>query len=201
MSFAQVKFRIASRRNFDKSDVESVYGELVRVIGGTYFAGGVQQGPANGLLDFRNFTMDAGITNANKANQTSIWPLQIPLRSYTSAALKSTFMPLPWDNLGINPPFTGNVVALTLAYSSMASGTNTGTVSFQLVRQGVVSLIGSAIPWTNSPASATGSIPLGNQTGLSVALRPRDVIRMDFTNNVNTVGIVGIVWISSQHVK
>src|SRR5664279_3112269 len=124
MSVAQVKIRIVSRRNFDKSDVETVYGEIVRVVGGTYYSGGVQQGPANGLLDFRNFTNDAGITNANKANPNSIWPAQINLRAYTATALKSTFLPLPWENIGINPPFSGIATAVTLAYSTMASGTN-----------------------------------------------------------------------------
>lgn len=201
MSVAFTKLRIASRRNFDKSDVESVYGELVRVIGGTYFIGGVAQGPANGLMDFRNFTVDAGIPNANKANPESLWPAQIALKAYTAPTLKSTFLALPWENIGIFPPFSGSVTALTLAYSTMTSGVNSGVAAFFIVRQGTSIPILPTFPWTNALAAPIGAATLGSVAIAPVALQPRDVLRMDFTNNVNTVGIVGIVWITSLHVK
>lgn len=198
MTVAQTKFRIQSRRNFDKSDIESVYGELVRVIGGTYYIGGVAQGPANGLLDFRNFSNAAGIPNTNKANSTALWPVQIPIRTYTSPAAVISRIPLPWDNIGISVPFVGNVVGVSFCYGSMASATNSGTAVFAYIRQGVTTQIGSTVSWTNT---TTAGHSLSNQTGLSVALLPRDMLQVTFTNNVNTTDIMGIVWISSLHVK
>lgn len=198
MSYAKTKLRILSRRNFDKSDIESVYGELVRVVGGTYFSGGVAQGPANGLLDFRNFAPDAGILNSNKAAPNSLWPVQVPFRAYTAPAVANIKVALPWDNIGVVPLPSGTITGISLSYESMANATNAGNAVFSIVVQGGTTQVGTTISWTNA---TTTFASLGNQTGLSIAIAPRAVLQVAFTNNVNTTGICGIFWITSPHVK
>jgi hypothetical protein len=200
MSFASAKLRLASRRNLDKADVESVYGELVRVIGGTFFSSGVAVGPANGLLDWRNFSVDAGIPNQNKTNPFSVFAIQVDMPTITAGGgllQDQTVLQFPWDY--VNPPFTNaNITGVTAACEAISNAVNTGTIQVNIANTSS----SQNFTWTNA---ATTNAILANAafTGSGVnptALTPRDRVNvLCSTTGGNVTNLKVHVWIKILH--
>ncbi len=193
MSLAQTKIRLASRGSLNAADVETVYGELVRVVGGTRYVGGVST-TAPGVLDYRNFSPSAGIPNAAKANPASLWPLQMVIENVNLGSV-DVYAPFVWENTGI---ISATIVGWSAMYSnSSAAGTNI-TWTLNRRRQGVDTAVG-----TVATTSAGGETLVTNQTGLSVDLLPRDIVKVTIATAGTTVLTHAAVhaWVRTVHVK
>lgn len=198
MSFLSLPFRLASRRNLDKSDVESSYGAIVQVIGGTYFVSGVSTGPVNGTLDYRNFDKNAGITNAFKASPNGLYSVQAGFLTLPAGTPQNSQVGLPFDNIGVNPAFQGIVTGVSFAYGSISNAVNSGTWQFAVRRQGVIVFISTVFNSLNLPVTG-GTVT--NITGLNFILRARDVLVLIVSSTVTVTDIVGIAWVKSLHVR
>lgn len=219
---ANTKLRLASRRQLDKADVESVYGEMVRVVGGAYYSGGATVGPANGLLDWRNFSGAAGIPNTNKANPYSILCLTPDteaigtFNSFVSggpATTTATFpVPFPWALDGVFPDALQKgyyglyVVGLTLGADSYTpcSGSPAG-ISISLVAwlpNGTSTTV--ALPPASIIGAGTNQL-LISQVVSAIALNPRAAMTV-YLSWANATGgsivnpVVG-VWLKVVHLK
>lgn len=198
MATADMKMRLSERYLLTKEDVELIYGEAVRVVGGTYYASGVITGPANGLLDQRNFKFDAGIEVVNRAEPNSLFAVQIPLRRYTSTAAVTQHVALPAPLIGLEQEFSATVIAWTLGVAETSNAVNAGSAQLHYLRDGVYTQIGTTATLTNV---ATLSAPV-DQGSLSVALKPLDRLRLTFqitTASITMSGIVCTVMLKSRH--
>jgi len=193
---AQTKLRIAARRNFDKSDVELAYGELVRVIGGTYFAGGISQGPANGLLDYRNFATDAGIPNSIKGQPSGLWLQSVRVDAFVGPGTASYFSALP-------PTLQdAQVTAWGVRAASVSSATNSGSFVLSYVRNGVSTQIATSGTLTNiNPNITTGSGQIVFALISGPALQAGDSLKLTITENVIFRDILAMVTVVSRHVR
>jgi hypothetical protein len=193
---SQTKLRIAARRNFDKSDVELVYGDLVRIIGGTYFTGGVAQGPANGLLDYRNFAADAGVPNSLKSNPSSIWLQSVRVDAFVGPGAASYFSALP-------PTLQdAQVTAWGVRAASVSSATNSGSFVLSYVRNGVSTQIATSGTLTNiNPNITVGSGQVVFAVISGPALQAGDSLKLTITENVIFRDILAMVTVVSRHVR
>jgi hypothetical protein len=200
MSFAKVPFRLVSRQGLSKSDVESVYAELVKVIGGTYYLNGVAQGPANGTIDFRNFCPDAGIPNSAKSAPYSIWPvvMSVGTGGLSVSTAQSWNVPVTAPDPNIFPTNL-TVIGISLVCSGFASAVNTGSYTFnKYTPGGSLVQIGTTITWTNL---ATTTTLLSNQT-MSVALQPDETLQWSGSvTGDRPINPIGIVWLKTLHVR
>jgi hypothetical protein len=207
MAFAKVPYRLVSRRNLDKADVEANYAQLVQVIGGTYYSNGAPVGPANGTLDYRNFSPEAGIPNSYKISPYSVWAISIG--TINGQILFST--PQTWYSApvqaygqGMNPdsyPPSMTVIGATL-FGSSVSTTSVGSATFQKGSPGVTpTQIGTTVTWNNPPAQTS---LMSNQTGLSVPLFYGEMLSFTGSVSVATASLfnpTAIFWIKSLHVR
>jgi hypothetical protein len=183
------KVWLSSRRSLDKGDLEGVFTQIVKLVGGSYYVNGVATGPVAGILDRTNFTNSAGITNAQKTNNGAYVMLCADSASFgtINAGVSVTFtIPSPLSISGIWPAnFTQGAGAsgtgITLAgfgvsCASMSSATNAGTAALQYVDQtGTVATVVTR-PWTNV---GTASPILVNWT-----LAPTVPVLMTYSFNV-----------------
>ena len=193
---ANALIRLASRQNLSAIDCEQVYGELVRIVGGTRYVNGATTS-ANGLLDYKNFSPNAGIPNNRKANPASLWPIPIATDTVTVTGNSVTLtVPYIWENINIPS-------AQAVGWSAMYYGsTSTATVNWNIyrIRQGISMQIGSTAAVT---MAATETL-VTNQTGLTpVDLLPRDQLQLIISSaGTNTMYYpIGQVWIRTVHVK
>ncbi|HEY5957326.1 MAG TPA: hypothetical protein VIV60_12260, partial [Polyangiaceae bacterium] len=132
MSAADSKLRTTHRTQLDKADVESLYGEMVRVIGGNYFSNGNTVTNGTGILDWRNFRPDAGIPNANKSSPYGMFVINAVIDKYASGTTVSAVTPIPQLDL-VQPPFGKNdffVVGQYLAFATIGNAVNSGSWTY-----------------------------------------------------------------------
>lgn len=201
MALASIPVRITSRRNFDKSDVESIYAALVQKIGGSYFVSGGGVGPVAGTLDWRNFAPNAGITNQYKQNKNGLFEVviqdRLPYGNWVNGTTNyqnvvpmlpgqsGTFTIVEWDlTLVGGLPTAGN---WTLGYTRNGSAN-----TIQTVTQATFTLGG-------------GTLTASRVTGLSTQVMPGDILtiaQVITTAGVNTPLILKhSIWIKTEHVR
>jgi hypothetical protein len=195
MSLAKVKLRLLSRRNLDKADVESIYGELVRVIGGTFFSSGTAVGPANGLLDWRNFSPDSGILNQYKSNPYSVSAVQADIPTVTAGgglAANQYNMQMPWDY--VSPLFANAlIIGITVACETISNAVNSGTVQINVNGSNAQNFT-----WTN--AATTNAILVNSATSPFIALTTRDRLVMQISaTGGNLTNVKLHAWVKILH--
>lgn len=204
MALADPKMFLSKRRSLLAADVESVYGELVRVIGGTRFVNGTPTGPTNGLLDWRNFTPDAGIPNTNKAAPWSVYCISLYQDFFVvggASTTMHTYAPFPFEDIGVVTPLSSKVIGLTVAVQQDGSAVNSGTITVAYIRNGTATTIGSAVPWVNVPSSTPTT--LSNQALSSPILQAKDLVRLEATSATVAfqIRVVAQLILKAQHTR
>lgn len=208
MPITNTLIRLGARRNFDKTDVETVYGEIVRVVGGTRFVNGVPTGPTNGLLDHRNFAPDLGITNSYKNNAFSYFAATCDFgNTVTGPGFFMASVSFPWETIGLSPnvnQIQTQMIGFNCVVRDPSAAINAGQIQPTVWRRGSQIFPFAAQAWTNVPltrATLTTNIAVGSFTQ---DIQPRDIVQMliqTTTAGVSYGHIVSTVWFKALHVR
>lgn len=205
---SQIKYqtRLSYRRNLDKGDVESNYASLVSSIGGTYFINGNTNTNVTGQLDWRNFSLQAGIPNAMRVNPFGIVAVNADLGAMVTT--NSTYfgaVPLPVENVGIVP--TVDAVNFTLVGASAvlrdpSNAVNGGNITVIVRRRGVDITVIGPNTWTNVPSTRVTSVLF--TAALNTQLQPRDVLLAKFVTTAAGVGyshVLATFFLKGKHTR
>lgn len=130
MSLISTVKRFGSTPSIAKADLEANYGELVKQIGGTYYASGVSTTQSTGQLNASNFKAEAGITNAFKREPTSHVTLQFHWNTIADGATATQYVVLPVA------PFPAAQINTGIVYGGAAGATTTVTLDVALSNNG-----------------------------------------------------------------
>jgi hypothetical protein len=182
-------------------DVETVYAEFPKVLGGSHFLNGNPVTDSTPTLDYRNFATNAGINNAHKATPRTYFGVELRFASYTGGSGgKNVFSALPgYRSL---PEFATDFQAFgfSLMVGAVSNTTNSTNITVSYVRNGT--------PTTIDSSTLTNTLGFSNAIGNNitrdfapVVLYQNDQIRLQISSNVNLTDVVGVLYIKTMHVK
>lgn len=206
MPLCQAKIRLGARRNFDKGDVETVYGAVVQAIGGTFYTNGVPVGPSNGTLDYRNFSPDLGLTNSYKSAPYATFSVTCDFgNSLNASGFFYSAAALPWEGIGITPLPSDTLLAMVgfnFILRDPSAAANAGTIQPTVWRRGAQTFPFSAQAWSNVPMNR--ATIMCNVTGFTYPMQNRDVIAMlanPTTGGVSYGHAIATVYFKAIHVR
>jgi hypothetical protein len=209
MSLIPFTRRLYPFPTFDKGTVEHIYSDICKTVGGSYYLGGTLFGPVNGTLDWRNFSLNAGIPLTNRVGKSSYFGIAIQDQSMLGGNGSSWTInyPLPWSpSWSSSPKYPTKIVSYE-AYgipNSAASFGSTGNLTISIVRNSTIVPIRALASTTFGNASP----PQMTSGAVNIPVFPGDYIQVQWAFTASVGGPAGLLgnitvmlYLTSPHVR
>lgn len=165
--------RFVGKQSISKEDLETNYGAVTALVGGSYYSGGVSAS-GSGTLDNQNFRANAGITNAFKYEPYSLVTVPLYFGQIADTATQSSYFIAPTAMKFVNGQvvFQGGDGSATIVvnfYKNGSAETPSGNLTLRIpLRTGTTGLANTSdlaagdIFEVTVTASAGGGSPYTN---------------------------------------